>query len=695
MHRKALTLQKIKDQDMTAQELAQAIWNVKEIIRLHYDDSEVEDVILPFTLLRRLDCVFEPHREEIFSQIKDLPEGARKIRLKVLLKNAGINFYNTSNLTLDKLRTNPNSIADNFKLYLNGFSDNVKDILGNFVKADPNSQDLDLSPIYERLDRLDKLYAVTQEFCKLDLSLDAVDNAMMGTVFEIVIRYSKESTNTMAGQFYTPRDIVRLLVSLTFSGREEELYKPGKMFSIYDPCCGTGGMLTVGKEYMIQKSGNPNLKVFLYGQELNQKTYAICKADLLLKGDMQELDEQLFQGDTLANDKLKTKKFNFMITNPPFGVDWKSIADKVEAETGPGQRFEAGLPDKSDGSLLFLEHLVSKMEPESGSRIGIVLNGSPLFNGDAGSGWSNIRKMLLDRNLLDCIIRLPSSIFYGTSIGTYFWILDNQRPAAKYRKLLMIDADHNNFKELLPRNLGVKRYNISDAGAADILSIYEGYQNATRMIQDDDDAEPVERTVAKLMDYDDFLYTKVEVDRPLRLVFRNVTGKYTQLLQDSKFDANKKANQILMVVSELPDIDVERTDREFFTYLAENKISVKAADVKLLRNKFGETNEEAPEVYTKPLKPSSGVEADTSLRDYERIPMKQDIDVYFEENVKKFVPDAWMERDNDKVGCELPFNRLFYVYKPLRSTEEILRDLKELDKNSENDLATLLKEEEA
>ena len=695
MHTKALTLQKIKDQDMTAQELAQAIWNVKEIIRLHYDDSEVEDVILPFTLLRRLDCVFEPHREEIFGAIKDLPEGARKIKLKILLKNAGINFYNTSNLTLDKLRTNPNSIADNFKLYLNGFSDNVKDILGNFVKADPNSQDLDLSPIYERLDRLDKLYAVTQEFCKLDLSLDAVDNAMMGTVFEIVIRYSKESTNTMAGQFYTPRDIVRLLVSLTLSGKEEELYKPGKMFSIYDPCCGTGGMLTVGKEYMIQKSGNPNLKVFLYGQELNQKTYAICKADLLLKGDMQELDEQLFQGDTLANDKLKNKKFNFMITNPPFGVDWKSIAGKVEAETGPGQRFEAGLPDKSDGSLLFLEHLVSKMDPDSGSRIGIVLNGSPLFNGDAGSGWSNIRKMLLDRDLLDCIIRLPSSIFYGTSIGTYLWILDNQRSAAKHRKLLMIDADHNNFKELLARNLGVKRYNISDAGAADILSIYEDYQNATRMIQDDGDAEPVKRTVAKLMDYDDFLYTKVEVDRPLRLIFRNITEKYEQLLQDSKFDANKKANQILKDVSELPDIDEERTDREFFTYLDENNISAKATDVKLLRAKFGETNEDAPEVYTKPLKPSSGVEVDTSLRDYERIPMKQDIDEYFEDNVKKFVPDAWMERGNDKVGCELPFNRLFYVYKPLRSTEEILRDLKELDKNSENDLATLLKEEEA
>ena len=688
---------------MTEQELSSVIWDIKEIIRGLYDDAEVEDVILPFTLLRRLDCVLDDKRDAIMEELNkipaDAPEKMKKIKLESILRRNNLTFFNTSGLSMEKMLAAPGQIATSFDYYLNSFTDNVRDILANFVHKQDNAEHLDLSDIYRRLAESNKLFSVCQMFVqRADLHPDKVSNAMIGTVFENVIRRSKESSNTKAGQFYTPRDIVQLLVALTISGHENELYIPGRIFSIYDPCCGTGGMLTEGKKYLQTLAHNPNLKVQLFGQELNDKTYAICKADLLMKGDDHNISQQLFRGNTFSEDHLYGRTFNFMLANPPFGVDWgkdEYVKACVQKDNAPGRRFEAGLPTTSDGSLLFLMHMVAKMDKENGSRIGIVLNGSPLFNGDAGSGWSNIRKMLLDRNLLDCIIRLPSSIFYGTSIGTYLWILDNQRPAAKYRKLLMIDADHNNFKELLPRNLGVKRYNISDAGAAEILSIYEDYQNATRMIQDDGDAEPVERTVAKLMDYDDFLYTKVEVDRPLRLVFRNITEKYEQLLQDSKFDANKKANQILKDVSELPDINEERTDREFFTYLDENDISAKATDVKLLRAKFGETREDAPEVYTKPLKPSSGVEADSSLRDYERIPMKQDIDEYFEENVKKFVPDAWMERDNDKVGCELPFNRLFYVYKPLRSTEEILRDLKELDKNSENDLATLLKEEEA
>ncbi|MFA6832487.1 MAG: class I SAM-dependent DNA methyltransferase, partial [Bacteroidaceae bacterium] len=405
---------------MTEQELANVIWYIKEIIRNLYDDAEVEDVILPFTLLRRLDCVLDDKRDEIMNEIKDLPDDQKRFKLKALMKRNHLTFFNTSGLSLEKLLGAPEQIAASFETYLNGFTDNVKDILANFVHTDASGTEKDLTPIYARLDRSNKLYSVVQMFVsRADLHPDKVSNTMMGSVFEIVIRRSKESSNTKAGQFYTPREIVRLLVSLTICGREQELYVPGKYFSIYDPCCGTGGMLTAGKEYLQELSGRSDMKVYLYGQELNEKTYAICKSDLMMKGDDQNLDEQVFQGDTLGNDHLEGKTFNFMLANPPFGMDWgkdEHTKKIVLDDNCPGGRFEAGLPSSNDGSLLFLQHMISKMDGTNGSRIGIVLNGSPLFNGDAGSGWSNIRKMLLDRNLLDAIVALPKNLFYGTDI---------------------------------------------------------------------------------------------------------------------------------------------------------------------------------------------------------------------------------------------------------------------------------------
>ena len=383
---------------MTEQELANVIWDIKEIIRNLYDDAEVEDVILPFTLLRRLDCVLDEHRDAIMEEmetLKDKPIVMQNIKLKSLLKQHKLTFFNSSGLSLERLLGAPGQIGASFQTYLDGFTDNVKDILANFVHTDTDSETLDLSPIYNRLERHDKLFSVIQLFVqRADLHPDRVSNAMMGTVFEIVIRRSKESSNTKAGQFYTPREIVRLLVSLTMSGKEHELYGVGRAFSIYDPCCGTGGMLTAGREYLQEASGRNDLKVYLYGQELNEKTYAICKSDLLMKGEDQNLDQQLFRGDTLGEDKLEGKTFNFMLANPPFGVDWgkdEKVKKRVQDDNCPGGRFEAGLPDTNDGSLLFLQHMISKMDNQQGSRIGIVLNGSPLFNGNAGSGWSKIR----------------------------------------------------------------------------------------------------------------------------------------------------------------------------------------------------------------------------------------------------------------------------------------------------------------
>ncbi len=671
---------------MTEQELANVIWDIKEIIRNLYDDAEVEDVILPFTLLRRLDCVLDEHRDAITNEmnaIKDKPTLMQDIKLKSLLKQHGLTFFNKSGLSLERLLGAPGQIGASFQTYLDGFTDNVKDILANFVHTDTSSETLDLSPIYSRLDRHDKLFSVIQLFVqRADLHPKLVSNAMMGTVFEIVIRRSKESSNTKAGQFYTPREIVRLLVSLTMCGKENELYEPGRAFSIYDPCCGTGGMLTVGREYLQEVSGRKDLKVYLYGQELNEKTYAICKSDLLMKGEDQNLDRQLFRGDTLGDDKLEGSTFNFMLANPPFGVDWgkdESVKKRVQDDNCSGRRFEAGLPSTNDGSLLFLQHMISKMDNQRGSRIGIVLNGSPLFNGEAGSGWSNIRKMLLDRNLLDCIVALPKNLFYGTDITTYLWILDNKRPVERHGKVLFINAAHAEYTKLLQKNLGKKRFEIAEAGASDILTMYRAYTDAIRDIRYDKTGDVEQLQVARLLDYDDFRYTTVVTRRPLRLWYENITGRYATLCEDEDFDACAKKNVILKTVSEIESIDEKRSDGEFFAYLKAKKIKHTAAELKLLRSVFGTISEDAPEVHEKPLDAKSDLVADSNLNDTEKIPQKQDIDEYFAREVLPFATDAWMDRSKDKLGVEFPFTRIFYKYRPLRTAVAIMAELNDLN----------------
>lgn len=671
---------------MTEQELANVIWDIKEIIRNLYDDAEVEDVILPFTLLRRLDCVLDEHRDAIMKEmnaIKDKPALMQDIKLKSLLKQHKLTFFNKSGLSLERLLGAPDQIGASFQTYLDGFTDNVKDILANFVHTDTSSETLDLSPIYSRLERHDKLYSIIQLFVqRADLHPNVVSNSMMGTVFEIVVRRSKESSNTKAGQFYTPREIVRLLVSLTMCGKESELYEPGRAFSIYDPCCGTGGMLTAGREYLQELSGRKDLKVYLYGQELNEKTYAICKSDLLMKGEDQNLDRQLFRGDTLGDDKLEGSTFNFMLANPPFGMDWgkdERVKKRVMDDNCPGGRFEAGLPSSNDGSLLFLQHMISKMDNQKGSRIGIVLNGSPLFNGEAGSGWSNIRKMLLDRNLLDCIVALPKNLFYGTDITTYLWILDNKRPAERLNKVLFINAAHAEYTKLLQKNLGKKRFEISEEGAKDILTIYREYADAIRDIVYEKTGEVEQLQVARLLDYDDFRYTTVATRRPLRLWYENIAEEYVSLCEDEEFDANAKKNAILKTVSEVDGIDEKRSDCEFFTYLRAKKIKYTAAELKLLRTMFGTISEEAPEVHEKPLDTKSDFVADTNLNDTEKIPQKKDIEEYFAQEVLPFAPDAWMDRTKDKLGVEFPFTRIFYKYRPLRPVDAILAELSSLD----------------
>lgn len=671
---------------MTAQQLAALIWDIKDIIRDVYEDPEVENVILPFTLLRRMDCVLHDKKKIIDAELEKVPEPMRKIQLDILMRRYNLSFYNTSKFTLSTLLAAPAEISDNFKVYLEGFTDNVKDILYNFTHED--SEAGDLTRIYTRLDRAGLLFAVTQAFVtKADLRPEVVDNAMMGTAFETVIRWSKESSNTMAGQFYTPKDIVRLLVSLVMCGKEKEINTIGQHFSIYDPCCGTGGMLTVAKEYLEHATDRTDMKVYLFGQEKNEKTYAICKSDILLMNDASaNKDGQITVGNTLTDDHFAGKTFNYMLANPPFGVKWKMFESQIkeEAERANG-RFSAGLPSTSDGSLLFLQHMISKMDG-SGSRIGIILNGSPLFNGDADSGWSNIRKMLLDRDILDAIIAIPKNLFYSTDIQTYFWILDNNRPASHRGKVLLINGYQEPYQSLLQRNLGKKRYEISERGAREILSLYRNYTSA----QVEVNGETVE--AAKLLDREDFLYTKLTVERPLRLVFENTGEKLLEAIQQKTFP--KKDLPFFAQVAAISGIGKRRTDEEFFAFLlAALKVKkIQQGYIKKLRC-YASTDENAPAIYATPGKPDSGFVPDAALRDTENIPSKTDIDEYFREEVLRFVPDAWMDRSKDKIGCEFPFSKLFYVYKPLRDRAVILDELFALDSELEDELKQLKAEQ--
>lgn len=666
---------------MTEQELAGMIWNIKEIIRGVYDDTEVENVILPFTLLRRLDCVLQDRYDELYQQYKEFPEEKKDVMLMALMRRNGLTFFNTSGLSLNKLLAQPKMLADNFKTYLDGFTQNVRNILLAFTQED--GENGDISRIYSRLDRNDLLFQVTESFVNnADLHPDRVDNTMMGTIFEIIIRKSKETTNTKAGQFYTPREVVRLLVSLVMHGREAEVNTLGKHFQIYDPCCGTGGMLTEGKRYLQSLTDRTDMKVFLFGQELNEKTYAICKSDLLIKGDLDK-DRNIALGDTLANDQFPGEHFGYMLANPPFGVDWKKIESKVKEDAAKSDgRFSVGLPSTSDGSLLFLLHMISKMDP-TGSRIGIVLNGSPLFNGSAGSGWSEIRKMLMDRDLLDAIIALPKNLFYGTDISTYLWILDNNKPEEHKGKVLMVDATHPRYAKLLQRSLGKKRYEIPDEAIKEIVDIYGNFTNAT--LPDNEEIK-----TARLMDVEDFLYTTVTIYRPLRLVYTDISKKATEAANGEKI---KKADkETLEHIAAITFPEGKITDEEMFAMMREHfGKKLTQGFVKLVRT-LGTTDPEAPAVFATPGKPDSGAVVDPTLTDTETIPMKEDIDEYIAREVLPFVPDAWRDPSKDKVGCEFPLTRLFYRYTPLRDSSEILADLMALEADSTSALQFLISE---
>jgi len=699
-------------------EISEFIWNIKEHIRDEYAEKDYEDVILPFTLLRRIDCVLETTHENVVEKNAKFKDQATPEVLDQLLKKAaGQNFYNKSDYTLLGLTKDPNNIGVNFEAYLNGFSDNIKDILLNFS----GGAEKGLAPIYETLLRKELLLVVTKEFIssKIDLHPDKVSNHAMGTIFEILIRKSKETSNEKAGQYFTPREIVRLMVNLVFANETEKLQKAGAGINIYDPCCGTGGMLTTAKDYL-QESVNKNLDVWVYGQEINEKTYAIAKSDLLIKG---EDAENIKHGNTITKDRHIGKTFNYMLTNPPFGDDWKNMRDYVETEAeekGFSGRFGAGTPDVSDGSFLFLQHMISKMNP-TGSTIGIVFNGSPLFNGDAAGGWSNIRGWIMDdpNDLLDCIVAMPKDLFYGTGIGTYVWILNNNKPEERKGKVQLINAIHPKFTKKI-KSLGKKQYEISEKGIKLITKIYKDYKNFNIDVEENGQTKSLE--ISKIYDVEDFKYTKVTVERPLRLSYEVTDDKINALKEHPKFieiATTKKKEKvaaaadiakgraiqenILKAAKSFKGQERQTSDSLFFKDMeAALDSKVNKTLIKLFRDTLGEKDEEADEVFADPIKApkqkgrvcdwGEKPVQDTDLRDSENIKWKEDITAYFEREVLPFAPDAWMDREKDKIGYEIPFTKFFYEYKPLRDLKLIMADIEELEELTE-DLLEEIKED--
>ena len=478
---------------MTDPNLSSFIWSVADLLRGDYKQSEYGKVILPFTVLRRLDCVLEATKPAVLAELAKRQQ-AKLNPEPFLMRKSGQLFYNTSPLDMKGLMGDQDHVKENLFAYIQGFSPEVRDIFEGFE-------------FHTQIDRLAKaglLYLVAEKFATIDLHPETVSNARMGTVFEELIRKFAELSNETAGEHFTPREVIRLMVNLIFEEDDDVLNKPGVVRSLYDPTAGTGGMLSVGGEHLAEM--NPDARLVMFGQELNAESYAICKADMLIKG--QEIANIIF-GNTLSNDGLPGKHFDYMLSNPPFGVEWKKIEKEVRKEfeqQGFNGRFGPGLPRVSDGSLLFLMHLISKMRPakDGGSRFGIVLNGSPLFTGGAGSGESEIRRYVLDNDLVEAIIGLPTDMFYNTGISTYIWIVSNRKPEQRRDKLQLIDA--SGFWQKMRKSLGSKRKELSPAHIEEITKLFGNFRKVTR------DGVPISR----IFKNDDFGYRTITVERPLR-----------------------------------------------------------------------------------------------------------------------------------------------------------------------------------
>jgi len=604
---------------MNHQALSSFIWSVADLLRGDYKQSEYGRVILPFTVLRRLDCVLEATKPAVLKEF-DAKTKAGLNPEPFLLRKAGQSFYNTSPLDLVKLLGDQDHIRQNLYAYVQAFSPAARDIFERF----------DFHTQVERLAKANLLYLVTEKFARIDLHPEAVDNARMGLVFEELIRKFAEISNETAGEHFTPREVIRLMVNLLFI-EDDDVLMPGTAVvrTIYDPTAGTGGMLSIAGEYLHEH--NPKARLTMHGQELNDESYAICKADMLIKG---QAVENIVAGNTLSDDGHAGARFDNMLSNPPFGVEWKKVEKAVRQEhetKGFDGRFGPGLPRVSDGSMLFLMHLLSKMKPvvngQGGSRFGIVLNGSPLFTGGAGSGESEIRRYVLENDLVEAIVGLPTDMFYNTGIATYVWIISNKKPAIRKGKVQLIDA--SGFWQKMRKSLGSKRREMSDAHIDTVTRLFGECTEAERVTVLDAKGQELGQWVVPAGAALPEVPPGGRLKRvPISRIFRNEDFGYTT-------------------------ITVERPLKD-------------EAGKPVLGMKGKQKGKPQP---------------DSALRDTENVPLAEDIQDYFEREVLPHAPDAWIDEEKSKVGYEIPFNRHFYVFEPPRSLHEIDEELKMVSAN--------------
>jgi len=598
---------------MNQSSLSAFIWSVADLLRGDYKPADYGSVILPFTVVRRLDCVLEGTKADVLAEY-ELRSKAGLNPEPFLRRKAGVSFYNTSPMDLGKLLGDPDNIAANLTSYVQNFSPEVRDI---FEKFEFHNQ-------IDKLARAKLLFLLTEKFAGIDLHPDTVSNNQMGYVFEELIRKFAEASNETAGDHFTPREVIRLMVNLLFVEDDDVLSKPGVVRTIYDPTAGTGGMLSVAEEHLAEL--NPGARLTMSGQELNPESYAICKADMLIKG--QDVSNIAF-GNTLSDDGHHGQTYDYMLANPPFGVEWKKVEKEVRKEhqqQGYNGRFGPGLPRVSDGSLLFLMHMLSKMRPaaEGGCRFGIVLNGSPLFTGGAGSGESEIRRYMLENDLVEAIVALPTDMFYNTGIATYVWIVSNRKPANRKGKVQLIDG--SGFWQKMRKSLGSKRKEMGEEHIRQITQLFGRAEEAGVATVLDADGKEVAREIVWAGEK----APKAPEGGKVKL------APLSRLFSNSAFGYRT--------------ITVERPLRD----------------------------EDGNVVLGLRGKAKGKPQPDSALRDTENVPLDEDIQAYFAREVLPHANDAWIDESKTKVGYEIPFNRQFYVFEPPRPLEEIDADLKQV-----------------
>ena len=712
---------------MNHSEIVSFLWGVADLIRDSFKRGKYQDVILPLTVLRRLDCVLAPTKEPVLRRQAELRGRGLEELDGQLRITSGFAFYNTSRYDFEKLIADAPNLAANLRNYIAGFSDNMREVLERF----------DFDNTISKLDEAGLLFQVLERFKNVDLHPERIDNATMGTIFEELIRRFNEALDENPGEHFTPRDVVHLMVDLMLAGDEERIARPGVVRSVYDPCCGSGGMLMIAKEHitsgmsrngkLLRPAINAQADIHLFGQEVNPETWAVSKSDMFMKDPTGRDADKIAFGSTLSNDRHAGRNFDYLIANPPYGKDWKRDRDTVKAEheRGAAGRFGPGLPRISDGQTLFLLHMLAhaKAPDHGGARIAIIMNGSPLFTGDASSGESEIRRFILENDLLEAMIALPEQLFYNTGIATYVWLLTNRKAPARKGKVQLIDA--TTFWSPMRRSLGDKRRQIPPEKAADVLKLLDQCQDGeTRKLSKDGKEEEV--IVSRIFPTTQFGYRKITVERPLRLHFQASVERIARLGDQTGFKNLAKSKKrgyagareeaegrvlqraIVTMLTMLPDTlhkDRKAFLEELATAAAKADLKLSAPVKKAILTSLAERDETAAVCRGKDGAP----EPDPELRDTERVPLVEGEDAvdadgipasvrgFFEREVKPHVPGAWINttkrdhRDGNMglVGYEINFNRYFYQYKPPRPLEDIEADIQSLQEDIVGMLANI------